>query len=244
MLGERALAVTAETATLAPRELSYAKELARRIGVRHTLVRYDDLQNEHLVENGPSRCYYCREDLSVHLTRIAKEEGIEVIVDGVIADDLTGYRPGVKALDKAGILHPLCDLGFSKKDVRGVAQVLGLSSAGKPSNACLASRFQYGIRITREALIRVAQAESFVMELAGVRQVRIRVHGEIARIEVGKEERRLLLDEAVLDKIADALKKLGFNYVTLDLHGYRSGSMDEVLGEKLVQIKGPNGTPQ
>ncbi|MBI2183516.1 MAG: ATP-dependent sacrificial sulfur transferase LarE [Thaumarchaeota archaeon] len=239
VLGGRALAVTAETATLAPDELIYAKDLAKIIGIRHLVVKYDDLANKRLVENSPSRCYFCREDLSVQIMKIAREECMQVTVDGVIADDLNGHRPGVKALDKAGVRHPLCELEMTKVDVRMIARYLNLPSADKPSNACLASRFEYGQKITRDALIRVAQAERFLTDLTGVRQLRVRVHGDIARIEVGRDERRLFFKEETMDQVTSKLKDLGFRYVTFDMQGYRSGSMDEILGQKLIRINDP-----
>ncbi|MBI4258484.1 MAG: ATP-dependent sacrificial sulfur transferase LarE [Thaumarchaeota archaeon] len=236
VLSDKALAVTAETATFAPEELTYAKNLARVIGIKHVVVKYNDLANQRLVENSPSRCYFCREDLASHLIKIAQEERLQVILDGVILDDLSGHRPGVKALDKAGVKHPLCELRMTKSDVRMIARYLRLPSADKPANACLASRFEYGQKITREALTSVAQAESFLSKLTGVRQLRVRVHGDIARIEVGREERQLFFSEETMDQVALKLKEMGFRYVALDMQGYRSGSMDEPLGQKLVQI--------
>jgi len=236
-LGEGAVAATAETATLAPEELLYATNLAAKIGIRHIVVHYDDLENERLVENSPARCYYCREDLSSHLTRIATDEGLDVIVDGTLLDDLYGHRPGVRALDKAGIRHPLCEVGLGKSEVRALARLLELPSADKPSDACLASRFQYGERITREGLQRVAIAESYVRQVTGAKQLRVRVHGADARIEVAPPERHLLFNAELMDQIAAELRKMGFVYVSLDLQGYRSGSADEMLGGQFVPVE-------
>lgn len=228
-LGDRAMAVTADSATLPPGELDGARRIADRIGIRHVVIKVNELRNPDFARNPPERCYYCKKELIAELKRIAAEEGMDTIVDGTNADDLRGHRPGAVALREEGVYSPLADVGLTKDEVRALARMLGLPTADKPSMACLASRFPYGQRITAERLSRVAEAERFVRSVAGVRQVRVRDHGDIARIEVGRDERRLLFDESLMDAIAKRLHSLGFTYVTMDVEGYREGSMDEAL---------------
>jgi len=155
-------------------------------------------------------------------------------VDGTNSEDLGGHRPGYLALREEGIRSPLAELGFTKSEVRRAAKLLGLPNWDKPPEACLASRIPYGQRITAERLKRIEAAESAVKSLTGARQVRVRDHGDIARIEVGREERRLFFAEEVMDEVARELKRLGWRYVALDLEGYRSGSMDEGLASKVA----------
>ncbi|MCD6444452.1 ATP-dependent sacrificial sulfur transferase LarE [Candidatus Bathyarchaeota archaeon] len=231
-LGDRVLAVTADSISLPPGELEEAVRLARLIGVRHRVVKVDELADPRFVENPPDRCYYCKRMLLSVLRGIASEEGLEVIVDGSNADDYRDFRPGLRALKEFDVRSPLAELGFTKKDVREVSRLLGLPTADKPSMACLASRLPYGTAITYERLRRVSEAESFIRRLTGVKQLRVRDHGSIARIEVGRDERHLLFDEKVLDTIWSKLRSLGYTYVTLDLYGYRSGSLNELLSTR------------
>jgi len=231
-LGDRVLAVTADSISLPPGELEEATRLARLIGVRHRVVKVDELADPRFVENPPDRCYYCKRMLLSVLRGIASEEGLEVIVDGSNADDYRDFRPGLRALKEFDVRSPLAELGFTKKDVREVSRLLGLPTADKPSMACLASRLPYGTAITYERLRRVSEAESFIRRLTGVKQLRVRDHGSIARIEVGRDERHLLFDEKILDTIWSKLRSLGYTYVTLDLYGYRSGSLNELLSTR------------
>lgn len=228
-LGDRVLAVTADSPSLPPGELEEAIKMARLIGVRHRVVKVDELSNPDFARNPPDRCYYCKRELMEALKRIASEEGLDVMVDGSNADDHRDFRPGLKALLELDVRSPLAELGFTKKDVRGVSRLVGLPTADKPSMACLASRFPYGMEITREKLRRVSEAEAFIKRLTGVRQLRVRDHGHIARIEVGRDERRLFFDEEVMDAVWAKLRSLGYTYVALDLGGYRSGSLNEML---------------
>lgn len=228
-LGKSALAVTTNSSTFTDSELTDAKTLVKLIGIRHLVVEYDDLDNQDFINNSPQRCYFCREDLVRVLTKVGTDESISVIVDGTNSDDLNDHRPGMLALRKGGVRSPLVECGIGKADVRTIARALGLPNADKPSNACLASRFPYGQIITRDKMNRVAQAEDIVKKIAGTKQVRVRDHGDIARIEVGRDERESFFNESIMDQIHRRLKDLGYSYVTLDLIGYRSGSMDETL---------------
>jgi uncharacterized protein len=220
-LGDKAMAVTAQSTTLPPWELREAKKIAKEIGIKHLITKVDELRDPSFAKNPPNRCYFCKRELIAELKRIANERGIRTIVDGTNASDLRSHRPGVLALEEEGIRSPLAELGVRKDEVREIAKHLGLTTAEKPSMACLASRFPYGFAITRERLKRVARAETFIRELTGVKQLRVRYHGDVARIEVGRNERELLLNEKVMDVIHEKLRSLGFRYVTLDLFGYR-----------------------
>lgn len=236
-LGDGAVVVTADSVTLPPGELSEAEELASTLGLKQVIVEENELDDERFVANPPDRCYYCKAGLVKELRKVAAEEGIDVILDGTNADDLKGHRPGALALREGGVQSPLAQLGFTKSDIRAVSKALGLPTWAKPSMACLSSRFEYGQRITAEGLQRVAEAEGFIRALTGVRQLRVRCHGDLARIEVGRGERHLLAAEEVMDKVSERLRALGFRYVTLDLTGYRSGSMDEGLSNPVIPEK-------
>ncbi|MGQ9469759.1 MAG: ATP-dependent sacrificial sulfur transferase LarE [Nitrososphaerales archaeon] len=229
VLKDNVLAVTANSITLPPWELQNSKRVADIIGVRHMIVDIDELANSLISDNPPNRCYYCKKELITTLKKVAKDEGIGVIVDGTNADDLKGHRPGALALKEEGVYSPLALIGVSKKEVREIARYLNLPNFDKPSMACLASRFPYWQKITYEDILKVAEAEKYIIDLLGARQVRVRDHNGIARIEIGKDERKLLYNENFMDKISEKLKSLGFDYVTMDLQGYRSGSMDEIL---------------
>jgi uncharacterized protein len=228
-LNDGVVAVTANSITFPPWELQNSERVAKTMGVRHLIVNIDELANSQISDNPPNRCYHCKKELIATLKKVARDEGISVILDGTNADDLKGYRPGALALKEEGVYSPLALKGVSKKEVREMARCLNLEVADKPSMACLASRFPYWQKITYEDTLKVAEAEKYIIDLLGAKQVRVRDHDGMARIEVGKDERRIFYDEGLMDKIAERLKSLGFNYVTMDLQGYRSGSMDEVL---------------
>lgn len=233
-LGSNTVAVTADSVTLPSGELEIARKLARQIGMEHLIIKVDETANPNFVRNPPERCYYCKKELIVKLKEIARDRRMETIVDGTNVDDMKVHRPGALALAESGVYSPLADAGLTKEDVRELARMLRLPNADKPSMACLGSRFPYGEEITKDKLRLVAEAEKLVRELTGVRELRVRVHGNLARIEVGKEERKLLFDGELMETIAKRLKSLGFLYVTMDLLGYRSGSMDEALDKKII----------
>jgi uncharacterized protein len=223
---DRVLAVTAASATYDPEEVDEATRLAAGLGASHVRLQSTELEAEGFVQNPPERCYYCKADLYGDLQRLAAEHGYETVIDGSHADDALDYRPGLKALDERGIVSPLKESGFTKHDIRALSRQLGLPTADKPANACLASRFPYGQAITVPELERVGRAERVLRE-AGFHIVRVRHHGDVARIEVPPGDRHRLLE--AVDVIVPALKRLGYVWVSCDLQGYRSGSMNEAL---------------
>ncbi len=228
VLRDRVLAVTAKSQTYPQQEADAAVRLAKSIGVRHRLIETDELGIDRFADNPPERCYYCKRELFQKLAEIAREEGLDVVVDGSNADDVTDFRPGLQAASEMGVRSPLREAGFTKADVRVLSQELNLDTWDKPSFACLASRFPYGERITGEKLEKVGAAERVLREL-GLGQVRVRHHGETARIEVDPESFAFIVDEGTRSHICRVLHELGYLYVTLDLEGYRSGSMNAPL---------------
>lgn len=225
-LGDAAIAATSSSPTLPARELEGARRLAGEIGIRHVVFEEDEFSDPKFRENSPERCYHCRKGLVRGLRRVAAERGAACIVDGANADDTRAHRPGLRAMREAGVRSPLLELGLGKDDVREIAKAFGLSAAEKPSMACLASRIPYGEEITPEKLLMVERAEELIRAL-GFDQVRVRSHDGIARVEVPREEIPRLVEHRT--EVARGLRRIGFSYVTLDLEGYRSGSMDEVL---------------
>lgn len=225
-LGNKVLAVTLRSVINPPGEVDEALHLAGTIGVKHVIIDIDPLQDEEFVSNPPLRCYYCKKKIMGLVFELARGQGYQHVLDGVNADDTGDYRPGMQAARELGVKNPLLEAGLTKAEIRELSRRMDLPTAEKPSAACLASRFPYGTRITAEALQRVAAAEVFLRS-KGYTQVRVRNHGDLARIEVpGVEIPGLLMDTAV---IAAKLKELGFIYVTVDLQGYRTGSMNETL---------------
>jgi len=229
-LGKKAVAVTADSEVVPRAEIKEAKALARRIGVEHLIVQQHELEDEKVASNPKDRCYYCRKGLTQLLKSVAKRKKFKVIVDGVNYSDLGEHRPGIKAANEAGIWHPFIELKVTKAEIRAMAKYLGLPIYNKPAAACLSSRIPYGQRITREKLSQIEKAE-VILKRMGLQHVRVRHHGDIARIEVPPELFKKFHDPKVRQKIMAALKELGFKYVAVDLQGYRAGSMDEVLAK-------------
>lgn len=225
VMGHRLIAVTAVSETYPPGELEAAKEFARTLGVTHRILRTQELSSEEFARNSPERCYFCKKELYGKLKKIAETEGISCILDGSNTDDLADYRPGRKAAEEFSVRSPLVETGLSKSDVRELARFLNLPMWDKPSLACLSSRIPYGTRITPDIIETVQTAEDNLRVL-GFRQVRVRHHGEIARIEIDREAFGQLLTDDAIVKITEALKGLGYIYVCLDLEGYRTGSMN------------------
>jgi uncharacterized protein len=228
VLGPRLIAVTAVSDTLPPGELEAAKAFVRSLGVTHRILRTTELSSEDFVQNSADRCYFCKKELFEKIRQLADAEGIGVILDGSNADDLKDYRPGTKAAKEHSVRSPLQEAGFSKSDVRACARWLGLSVWDKPSLACLSSRIPYGTRITPALLQTIHSAEDH-LRLLGFREVRVRHHGDTARIEVRTSDFERLLTGDTSRKIVAAFKELGYTYVSLDLEGYRTGSMNEGL---------------
>ncbi|MGH9922780.1 MAG: ATP-dependent sacrificial sulfur transferase LarE [Nitrososphaerales archaeon] len=225
-LAGNAIAVTADYKTLSDEELDSARRIAREIGIKHQVIEYSELDNEDFVKNDEHRCFHCRNELAEHLLEVAEREKAKLIVDGTNADDLDDFRPGIQALKQHGVKSPLVELSITKNEVRQIASMLSLSIFDKPSNACLASRIPHGTEVTADKLKRIEQSEIIVKKLFGVKQVRVRDHGEIARIEVGRDERILLFDQARLDELDSELKKLGFRFVAIEASGYKSGNLN------------------
>ncbi len=226
VLGEYALCVILDCETMPGSELRHAIELAKSLGLNYQVAKYSMLENRGFIENPPTRCYICKKESSRMLKKIAAENEISVIADGANLSDYKDYRPGIAACNEEGIWHPFVDAGITKEDIRNISRSMDLPFWDKPSSACLSSRVPYGEMITHEKLRTVEEAEDFLKSL-GFRQLRVRAHGKIARIEVLREDMDKALSER--NKIVMKLKRIGFEYVTLDLEGFRSGSMNEVL---------------
>lgn len=224
---DKVLAVTAESETYQQFERDEAEANARLIGAKHMIIRTEELANPSFAENPPDRCYHCKGELFAKLRRIAAEQGLAHVADGTNRDDLGDVRPGRKAAQENEVVSPLAAAGLTKDDIRALSREMGLPTWDKPSMACLSSRFPYGTGITVDLLDRVARAEACLREM-GFRQFRVRHHGEIARIEVSRDAMSSFMNEEISARIVTALKGLGYTYVTLDLQGYRTGSMNEV----------------
>jgi uncharacterized protein len=228
VLGTHFIAVTAVSETYPPAELAAAQEFAGSLGVTLRVLHTAELESEEFIRNSPERCYFCKKELFGKLRQIAETEGIPFVLDGSNIDDLKDYRPGSKAAEEFSVRSPLREAGFTKSDVRACARMLNLPVWDKPSLACLSSRIPYGTRITPKILALIQAAEDH-LRVFGFQQVRVRHHGDTARIEIAREDFRRLLDDNVYGKIIIELKKLGYTYVCLDLEGYRTGSMNEGL---------------
>lgn len=224
-LGEKAIAITANYKTLALYELEDAKRVAHEIGIQHIIIEYNELEDDNFVKNDLNRCYYCRKSLGENIKRYEKEYHVMDIVDGTHLDDTNDYRPGLKAMREYNIKSPLLEQRIGKKEIREIAREYNISVANKPSNSCLASRIPYGNNITQEKLKKIEIAEEIVKELFDISHVRVRDHGEIARIEVGRDEMEKMFNKMKLNQLDQELKNIGFKYASLDLYGYRSGQL-------------------
>ena len=220
-LGDRVLALTAVTPYMVRQEIADALALGAELGVRHQLVELP--MPEGMGDNPPDRCYLCKRALFTRLIAVAEEQGFAAVLDGSNVDDLTDYRPGLRALGELGVKSPFLECGIGQEDVRRLALALGLPTWRKPTNTCLLTRIPFGRKITMETLQRIEEAERLLLD-RGYDWVRVRCHGDLARIEVAPGLRRRLLDEA--DPIIEGMEGLGFRYVTLDLRGYQLGSMN------------------
>lgn len=227
-LGAKALAVTATSPSFPERELQEAQELVAKLGLHHRIIRSNELANPDYANNPASRCYHCKTELYGLLRELADREGYAHIIDGTNADDLNDYRPGRKAAQEKLVESPLQELGFTKEDIREASRRLSLQTSEKPAFSCLASRFPYGDPITVEGLKKVEKAENGLRDL-GFANFRVRVHGEIARIEVPPEDIARIAADDLRGRVVELLKGCGFRYVSLDLQGYRRGSLNEVF---------------
>ncbi len=227
-LGAKALLVTADSETYPASELAEARRLGELLGMRHVVVKTEELQNPDYARNPANRCFFCKEELFLKLQPIAAREGARALVYGANMDDLGDHRPGMKAAERSGVRAPLIEAGLWKTEIRELSRRLGLPTWDKPSFACLSSRFQYGDRITAEKLRRVDAAEEFLRSL-GFRQFRVRHHDRLARLEIAKDELARLWEEGRQEAIVTRLRELGYLYVAVDLAGFQSGSANLLL---------------
>ena len=229
VLGDRALAVTAKSPSLAPSELREAVELAERLELRHRIVETHEVEREDYAANNPNRCFFCKDELYTYLSAYAHDEGYDSIANGTNTDDLGDFRPGLNAAKQYGVRSPMVEADLSKAEIRELSKDMDLPTWDKPAQACLSSRIPYGSMVTVEALTRIAQAEEYLHDEIGIRQLRVRHHDTVARIEVEPQDFITLTDEAVREQVVRKFREIGYSYVTLDLQGFRSGSMNEVL---------------
>ncbi len=233
-LGTNALAVTAKSPSYPASQLRETIELAKTLGVNHRVIETQEMEREGYRQNAPSRCYYCKTELFTDLQQIAQTEGYPYIVEGSNYDDIGDFRPGMKAAEEHQVRSPLKEAELTKAEIYTLSKELGLPTWNKPALACLSSRIPYGEQVTVEKLAMIEQAEDFLREV-GFTQLRVRHHGDIARIEVPREDILHFWEGDVADRVVARLKQIGYKYVAVDLQGYRSGSMNEVLQLKMLK---------
>lgn len=234
-LGPRALGVTAVSPSLPASELEDAVRIAQKLGAAHRLLESHEIERPEYVQNAPDRCFHCKSELYSLTAQKRVELGFDVVVNGTNLDDLGDYRPGLQAATDHGVRSPLVEAGFTKADVRAAAKLIGMDVWDKPAAACLSSRIPYGTSVTRERLAQIGGFEAELRQL-GFRQIRVRWHDQIARIEVDLAELGRLLTEGTRDCVVEAGKRHGFRYVTLDLGGYRTGSLNEMLTGRSLKL--------
>ncbi len=228
VLSDHAIAVTAALHSFPRREFLEARAFCEKEGIRQLLCKINELEIDGFSENTPDRCYLCKKTIFTKMKELVKEEGIPYLIEGSNVDDEGDYRPGMRAVHELSVESPLQKCGITKEDIRALSRELWLPNWNKPSYACLATRFPYGETITKEKLVMLDKAEQILFDL-GFHQVRVRKHGEMARIEVMPEEFGKLVEEETRQDILDSFRELGFRYVSMDLQGYRTGSMNEPL---------------
>jgi uncharacterized protein len=232
VLGEHAIALTARSPTVPPGEFEAAKEFTKTLGCRHIVIDSNELANPSFAQNPSNRCFFCKDELYRLCRDQAEKLNIPVIVDGTNLDDLKDHRPGLKAAKEWGIRHPLVEAEMTKEDIRCYSRALDLPTWNKPSSPCLSSRFPYGTEINLERLRKIGACEVYLKELH-FREFRVRYHGDLARIELSAQEIARFFDEATRQAVVRKFKEIGFNYVSLDLQGYRTGSMNEALARAI-----------
>jgi len=228
VLADKAVAVTAVDAAFPERELEDARRFCKDLGVRHIVRRVNPLTEENYRNNSPDRCYYCKRLIFSDIIKAAKENDLAFVAEGSNMDDIGDYRPGLRAISELSVKSPLRDAGLNKEDIRNIARELNIPTWNKPAYACLASRFVYGEEITEDKLRKIDKAEQFLIE-NGFLNERVRIHGNMARIEVSPADIPRLASEGIRERVNEEFKKLGFSYVALDMQGYRTGSMNETL---------------
>jgi uncharacterized protein len=221
--------LTIDSITFPRTELKTAEKVAEELDIKLEIVQVDELSNKDLVKNPVDRCYHCKKELSSVWLKTAKKLDMDLVVEGTNASEIGGHRPGARALEESGIVSPFLVAGITKEEIRAYAREAGLSVAERPSMACLSSRFPYGTEITEDRVRRIDKIERDVKGLFGIECVRARFHGDLVRIEVGRDERKKLFNETKLDELQELAKNAGFKYVTVDVFGYRTGAMNEVL---------------
>ena len=230
ILNEKCISITAQSPSLAPSELNQAKNTAQTIGLNHRIVKTNEIDREQYRRNQPDRCYFCKDELYTKLSEIASRENYQFIVNGSNLDDLSDFRPGLKAASRHKIRSPLVEAELNKKEIRELSKHMGLPTWDKPAQACLSSRIPYGTPVSIEALEKIAKAEHFLRDL-GLQQVRGRHHGSVARIEVSSDEISFITKSPIREQIAERFRTIGYSYSTVDLQGFRTGSMNEVLSK-------------
>ena len=240
VLGDRMIAVTMRSAFVPARDLEEARAFTRAAGIAHVVVDADVLAVPGVADNPPDRCHHCKRAVFTRVAEAAAARGISAVADGSNVDDLADYRPGHRALRELGVRSPLLEAGMTKADVRALSRELGLATWDKPSAACLASRIPYGDRITQDKLDRVDAAEAALRKL-GLRNLRVRMHGDLARIEVPADDVARLAQPGTRERVVAGIRAAGFTYVTLDLQGYRTGSLNEELARKNGDVETAEG---
>ena len=231
VLGNNALSVTAVSPSLAPSELEEAQSLAQDLGLNYRTINTNEIDREDYSANNPDRCFFCKDELYSHLIKFCGEENYSFVVNGTNVDDLGDYRPGLDAATQYGVRSPLVEANLEKNDIRVLSREMGLPTWDKPAQACLSSRIPYGTMVTVEALTTIAKAEKYLRE-KGFKQLRVRHHENIARIEISADDFDVLTSEPLRTEVPSYFKSLGYSYVTLDLEGFRSGSLNEILNSK------------
>ena len=231
VLGNNALSVTAVSPSLAPSELEEAQSLAQDLGLNYRTINTNEIEREDYSANNPDRCFFCKDELYSHLIKFCGEENYSFVVNGTNVDDLGDYRPGLDAATQYGVRSPLVEANLEKNDIRVLSREMGLPTWDKPAQACLSSRIPYGTMVTVEALTTIAKAEKYLRE-KGFKQLRVRHHENIARIEISADDFDVLTSEPLRTEVPSYFKSLGYSYVTLDLEGFRSGSLNEILNSK------------
>jgi uncharacterized protein len=228
VLGDNVIAITGISSTFSEKEQMDAECFSQSTGIKHVFVDSEELDIENYSSNPINRCYYCKKELFSKIKKYADKFNIDYVLDASNADDVFDYRPGFKALKELGVISPLRDAGFTKEEIRTYSKVMDLNTWDKPAFACLASRFPYGTKITKEKLKMVEKSEDYIRSL-GIKQFRVRYHENIARIEVLKKDFHIIIENS--EKISKKFKELGFKYITLDIEGYRTGSLNEVINK-------------